>query len=115
MLVGLAGARPDRRLRRLTTTAHPECDASGHTGQRATAFTPWWTYHRTTSRSGHTTKPPGTLAPAWTKGLGAAVYGEPLVVGRSLIAATEGNQVVSMNAAHGTQEVVGRPRDAAAA
>jgi outer membrane protein assembly factor BamB len=71
--------------------------ASSHTAQRATAFTPWWTYHRTTSRSGHTTKPPGTLKPAWTKNLGAAVYGEPLVVGQSLIAATEGNHVVSMN------------------
>ena len=88
--------------------------APGPTGQRASGFTPWWTYHRTPSRSGHTTQPPGTLAPAWTKGLGAAVYGEPLVVGRSLIAATEGNQVVSMNAAHGTHAVVGLPRDAAA-
>lgn len=64
---------------------------------RSSAFTPWWTYHRTPSRSGHTTHPPGTLTPAWTKSLGQAVYGEPLVVGSSLIAATEGDRVVSMN------------------
>jgi outer membrane protein assembly factor BamB len=71
--------------------------ASGRAGHRAPAFTPWWTYHRTTSRSGHTTKRPGRLSPAWTKPLGAAVYGEPLVVGQSLIAATERNHVVAMN------------------
>jgi outer membrane protein assembly factor BamB len=85
----------------LPSHGSPTAASPRPTGQRAAGFTPWWTYHRTTSRSGHTTQPLGTLAPAWTKGLGAAVYGEPLVVGHSLIAATEGNQVVSMNAATG--------------
>ncbi|MGC4110861.1 MAG: PQQ-binding-like beta-propeller repeat protein [Nocardioides sp.] len=64
---------------------------------RAGGFTPWWTYHRIPTRTGHTTSPPGTLAPAWSKALGQAVYGEPLVVGNSLIAATEANRVVAMN------------------
>jgi outer membrane protein assembly factor BamB len=75
--------------------------ASGSPSGAPAAFTPWWTYHRTTSRSGHTTNPPGTLAPAWTRDLGQAVYGEPLVVGSSLIAATEGDRVVSMNPSTG--------------
>jgi outer membrane protein assembly factor BamB len=82
-----------------TVGAPSHAAPSGGTTARGSApsFTPWWTYHRTTSRSGHTSHPPGTLSPAWTKGLGGAVYGEPLVVGHSLIAATEGNRVVAMN------------------
>jgi hypothetical protein len=56
--------------------------------QRGTPFTSWPTYHRTTSRSGHATAAVGTpLQGAWSKNLGAAVYGEPLVVGSTLIAA----------------------------
>ena len=67
------------------------------------AFTPWWTYHRTPSRSGHATHRVGTpLKPAWTKQLGDAVYGEPLVVGSTLIVATEGNRVFGLNARTGT-------------
>ena len=65
-------------------------------------FTPWWTYHRTPSRSGHTTHGVGTpLKPAWTKQLGDAVYGEPLVVGSTLIVATEGNRVFGLSARTG--------------
>jgi PQQ-like domain len=70
-------------------------------GAHATAFTPWVTYHRTATRSGHTTHPPGTLHQAWSKDLGDAVYGEPLVVDGSLVAATEGNRVVSMDPRNG--------------
>ena len=69
---------------------------------RAASFTPWWTYHRTTSRSGRASHGVGTpLHGAWSKRLGAAVYGEPLVVGSTLIAATEGNRVVGLNARTG--------------
>jgi outer membrane protein assembly factor BamB len=96
-----ASSRPTPPSSQHSASAAPSKAPSTGDAPRAAGFTPWWTYHRTTSRSGHTTKPPGTLTPAWTRGLGAAVYGEPLVVGRSLIAATEGNDVVSMNAATG--------------
>ena len=65
-------------------------------------FTPWSTYHRTAARSGHTAHAPGTpLKRAWAKNLGAAVYGEPLVVGSTLIVATEGNKVFGLNARTG--------------
>jgi outer membrane protein assembly factor BamB len=67
----------------------------------ATGFTPWSTYHRTPSRSGRTTNPPGTLHRSWSKRLGRPVYGEPLVVGTTLIAATEGNKVYGLNASNG--------------
>src|SRR3954468_4191658 len=66
---------------------------------RASGFTPWWTYHRTPARSGQTSTAPGTpLRPAWTRNLGDAVYGEPLVVGSRLIVATEGDQGFGLNA-----------------
>jgi outer membrane protein assembly factor BamB len=68
----------------------------------ATTFTPWSTYHRTASRSGRTARAARTpLHRVWAKNLGNAVYGEPLVVGATLIAATEGNRVVGLNAATG--------------
>jgi outer membrane protein assembly factor BamB len=41
------------------------------------------------------------LTPAWSKSLGNAVYGEPLVVGTTLIAATEGDQVFGLAARTG--------------
>jgi hypothetical protein len=81
---------------------------------RATGFTPWWTYHRTPSRSGQTGTAPATpLRPAWTKNLGNAVYGEPLVVGSTLIAATEGDQVFGLSASTGHirwQRTLGTPQ-----
>jgi outer membrane protein assembly factor BamB len=65
------------------------------------SFTPWWTYHRTTARSGHTAHAPASpLKRAWTRNLGA-VYGEPLVVGSTLVVATEGNRVYGLNARTG--------------
>src|SRR4051812_5917360 len=69
---------------------------------RAASFTPWWTYHRTRSRAGHATHAVGTpLKHAWSNRLGDAVYGEPLVVGSTLIAATEGDRVFGLNARTG--------------
>jgi outer membrane protein assembly factor BamB len=65
-------------------------------------LTPWWTYHRTAARSGHTAHAPASpLRRAWAKHLRGAVYGEPLVVGRTLIVATEGNRVYGLSARTG--------------
>ncbi len=68
----------------------------------ATTFTPWWTYHQSPSRAGHVAHAAGDpLQGAWTKDLGAAVYGEPLVVGSTLIVATEGDKMFGLNARTG--------------
>jgi outer membrane protein assembly factor BamB len=67
-----------------------------------TSFTPWWTYHRGPARAGRVQQAPATpLHRAWAKNLGQAVYGEPLVVGDTLIAATEGDQVFGLDARTG--------------
>jgi outer membrane protein assembly factor BamB len=68
----------------------------------ATSFTPWWTYHHSRDRNGHVPQPAASpLHVAWTSGLGAAVYGEPLVVGSTLVVATERNKVFGLNARTG--------------
>jgi outer membrane protein assembly factor BamB len=76
--------------------------ATHSTARTTPTFTTWRTYHRTPSRSGHVGSAPGTpLHRSWSKRLGQAVYGEPLVVGSTLIAATEGNKVFGLNARNG--------------
>jgi outer membrane protein assembly factor BamB len=73
------------------------------TSSRAsTTFSDWPTYHRNASRTGHVARPAGNpLHRSWARDLGDAVYGEPLVVGDTLIAATEGNKVFGLNARTG--------------
>jgi outer membrane protein assembly factor BamB len=87
---------------------------AGTTRAAATAFTPWTTYHQSPSRAGHVARPAGhPLKKAWTKGLGAAVYGEPLVVGNTLIVATEGDKMFGLNARTGHRRWVtklGKPQ-----
>jgi outer membrane protein assembly factor BamB len=74
----------------------------GSSGKAATTFSDWPMWHGDAIHSGHVAHPAGSpLHRAWSKNLGDAVYGEPLVVGNTLIAATEGNIVVAMNARTG--------------
>jgi outer membrane protein assembly factor BamB len=64
----------------------------------------WPTYHRTTDRAGFSaTGPMLPLQPAWSKELTGAVYGEALVVGSTLVVATEANHVYGLDARTGTQ------------
>src|SRR3954471_4899502 len=85
-----------------SSSADPTPQPSRGATVAATSFTTWGTYHRTSSRTGRTAKAAGTpLHHSWSKGLGQAVYGEPLVVGTTLIAATEANKVYGLNASTG--------------
>jgi hypothetical protein len=78
-----------------------EVHAAG-SDRAATTFSDWPMWHRNALHSGHVSRPAGSpLHRAWAKNLGNAVYGEPLVVGDTLIAATEGNRVIGMNARTG--------------
>jgi hypothetical protein len=105
-----AVSRPtSQELQSAETTSSPASSP-----RAAGPFTPWSTYHRTASRTGHTTHAPGTpLKPAWAKNLGAAVYGEPLVVGSTLVVATEGDQMFGLSARTGRirwQRSLGTPQ-----
>lgn len=70
----------------------------------AARFTNWPTYHRTNSRAGRAAAAiTGRLRPAWTSRLDGAVYGEPLVVNGTLIAATENDSVYGLDPRTGRQ------------
>ena len=87
---------------RPTPQVHRQRPVGTAAPRAAGAFTPWWTFHRTPSRTGHVSHGVGApLKPAWARSLGDAVYGEPLVVGSTLIVATEGNRVFGLNARTG--------------
>jgi polyvinyl alcohol dehydrogenase (cytochrome) len=64
----------------------------------------WPTYHHDNARTGAapTLAPLGTLRRAWATGLDGAVYGQPLVVGDRLLAATENDTVYAMDSRTGT-------------
>jgi polyvinyl alcohol dehydrogenase (cytochrome) len=63
----------------------------------------WPTYHRDNARDGNATNlaPLSTLAVAWTAPLDGAVYGQPLVVGGRVFAATENDTVYALDPATG--------------
>lgn len=62
----------------------------------------WTTYHHTATRSGHVSMAPkGRLHRSWRTNLRGAVYGEPLVVGQTVIVATERNYVYGLQARSG--------------
>ncbi len=98
-----------RRLRQILVLALlPVLLACGHTSQPAPrvgdALQDWPTYHFTNSRSGWvTTAPTGPLTKQWAKPLTGSVYGEPLVVGSTLVVATGQNHVYGLDARTGTQ------------
>jgi outer membrane protein assembly factor BamB len=63
----------------------------------------WPTYHRDNARDGNATNlaPLSTLSVAWNAALDGAVYGQPLVVGGRIFAATENDTVYALNPATG--------------
>jgi outer membrane protein assembly factor BamB len=63
----------------------------------------WPTYHHDNARTGVAGQlaPVGTLRHAWLAKLDGAVYGQPLVIGDKVIAATENNSVYGLSAADG--------------
>jgi hypothetical protein len=76
-------------------------------GTSAAAFATgadWPTYHRDNARTGFApdVPPVGTLAVAWHARLDGAVYGQPLVVGDLVLAATENDTVYGIDAHTGS-------------
>jgi polyvinyl alcohol dehydrogenase (cytochrome) len=69
----------------------------------AVAPTDWPTYHHDNARTGVAGQlaPLGTLRRAWQAQLDGAVYGQPLVIGDRIIAATEHNTVYALAAGDG--------------
>jgi outer membrane protein assembly factor BamB len=98
LVAGCAGASHQMRVH----TSPPRAGGTGSGAAAAAAAahrsTSWPTYHRTGGRSGTVGQP---IAPplhrAWARHLDGAVYGEPLVVGGTVVAATENDTVYGLN------------------
>ncbi len=63
----------------------------------------WITYHANAARTGRArgVPRPGRLRIAWTTRLDGAVYGQPLVIGGLVVAATEGDSIYGLAASTG--------------
>ena len=63
----------------------------------------WPAYHANSRRSGYVAglPPAGRLAAGWSQRLDGAVYGQPLVIGRTVIAATEQDTVYGLSLSTG--------------
>jgi outer membrane protein assembly factor BamB len=81
--------------------SRPTVTKPGSVG-KAAHFTNWPTYGRSNARFAHTgLAVRGPLRAGWKDSLDGAVYGEPLVVGTTLIVATENDTVYGLNAKNG--------------
>ena len=73
------------------------------TGTASASGADWPEYNGSAARTGVApgVPPAGALTTAWTARLDGAVYGQPLVVGNEVIAATENDSVYALNRATG--------------
>ena len=78
--------------------------SSGAAGATTSNAADWPMYNQNVSRTGVAPglAPAGALSTAWTAHLDGAVYGQPLVVGGDVIAATENDSIYAVSAATGT-------------
>ncbi|MEW1913242.1 PQQ-binding-like beta-propeller repeat protein [Kitasatospora sp. NPDC085895] len=85
------------------TTAVPSAVVAGSASPTPLRAGDWPTYHRDALRTGTApgAAPVGPLGTAWTAKLDGAVYGQPLVVGDRVLAATENNTVYGLDASSG--------------
>jgi outer membrane protein assembly factor BamB len=99
-----SGDRPAGRREPSHTPSHTRPPSSTPattptpTPERAgTGLESWPTYHHTADRAGHVAHAPrGPLQRSWRTRLRGGVYGEPLVVGRTLVVATQRNYVYGL-------------------
>jgi len=95
-LAGCGGTPPDR------SGPPPTPDPSPYTSPSTLAD--WPTYQHGTDRAGRVAAGPrGALRVGWRADLEGAVYGQPLVLGDTLVVATEENQVYGLDARTGKQ------------
>ena len=84
-------------------TPSPRTLTAAPSGSAAPGAGDWTTYHRDNDRSGAVPDfpPVGALSTAWKAQLDGAVYGQPLVVGDTVYAATEHDTVYALDAGTG--------------
>ncbi|HEX7662548.1 MAG TPA: PQQ-binding-like beta-propeller repeat protein [Pseudonocardiaceae bacterium] len=86
-----------------TPSAGSSLTAAGTSAGTTLTTTDWPTYHGDNARTGFSAAlaPAGTPTVAWHAPLDGAVYGQPLVIGGSILAATENDTVYALDAGTG--------------
>jgi polyvinyl alcohol dehydrogenase (cytochrome) len=101
----LAGAGSSAAAPHVSRAPATALAAHGQGGVRRNpgAATNWPTYHRDAARTGAVAGLPaaGRLSIAWSRHLDGQVYGQPLIIGRVVIAATEHDTVYALNRSSG--------------
>jgi outer membrane protein assembly factor BamB len=108
-LAGLAGCTS-------TSTSPPAPAGPTSTASPPPATADWPAYHGNAQRTGAVAGLPaaGRLFIHWSRRLDGAVYGQPLIIGQTVVAATESNRVYGLSRATGrvlwsVQAASGRP------
>jgi polyvinyl alcohol dehydrogenase (cytochrome) len=97
-------ARPPSSPSSSPSSAAPSSTPPATAGQApAGPVTDWPTYHQNQERTGVAAGLPaaGRLGVAWTSSLGGEVAGQPLVIGNTVVAATEEDMVYGLNRSTG--------------
>jgi polyvinyl alcohol dehydrogenase (cytochrome) len=100
---GCAAGPPRTPAARATPRPSADLPASPIRAPARLTSRDWPTYHRDAARTGAAPAVPaaGRLAIAWARRLDGAVYGQPLVIGGLVIAATEGDTVYGLSRSRG--------------
>jgi hypothetical protein len=92
------------RLSALTAVALLACMLAGVLSQAAQGEPMWTTYHRDPARSGNDPDASNPITPtlAWqSPGLGAPIWGQPLVLGSRMYVGTVGDKIYALDASSG--------------
>ncbi len=100
---GCAAHAPRAAASHATPRPSADLEASPIRAPQRLTSRDWPTYHRNAARTGTAPARPaaGRLSIAWTRHLDGAVYGQPLVIGDLVIAATEGDTVYGLSRSSG--------------
>jgi polyvinyl alcohol dehydrogenase (cytochrome) len=98
-----AASAPTKAQTRATSAARPTSPANTANPAHRLGAADWPTYHRTNARDGNaaTLAPLSDLSVDWRAHLDGAVYGQPLVVGDRVFAATEHDTVYALDPGSG--------------
>lgn len=101
---GLTGSTPQVTPTITSLALTPPAQPTVQPTRVTTDSTDWTTYHRDNLRTGYiaSTPDPHSLSTAWRMQLDGAVYAEPLVVGKHVIVATEGDSLYALDPTTGS-------------
>src|ERR1051326_7712562 len=101
---GLTGSAPQVTPTITSLALTPPAQPTATPARVTPNSTDWTTYHRDNLRTGYiaSTPDPHSLSMAWRMQLDGAVYAEPLVVGKHVIVATEGDSLYALDPTTGS-------------